>query len=350
MMVRSVLTAFAAVLAPLLFQEPGQALQGDPDPRVMKEFSVVETSFSSGSLHIAATLLLPDGDGPHPGVVLIQGSGPSSRKNVWSLMIGQELASRGIAAFLPDKRGTGDSEGDWETAGFEELASDAVAAVDALAALPEINAGQVGVIGLSQGGFYAPLAAVAAGTDKVAFVASVSTSLVQWDQTINHEMSNTFREVGLSGKHLELAVQVQNAALDFARGGSWEGYSNIRRVALVETDAEVIAGFPEDRDDPMWTRVRKMVGYDPIPRWERVSQPMFFAFGEEDEEDNVPVAASIERIRAHLEPSLDVTFHLYPGSGHALWDPDLAEEGKAAIRKDFALDLVEWILRRGSAP
>jgi dienelactone hydrolase len=343
---RNTLTAFALFLALLFFQEYGEAMQGDPDPSVLGDFSVVETSFSSGGLHIAATLLLPDGDGPHPGVVLIQGSGPSSRKNAWSLMIGQELASRGVAAFLPDKRGTGDSDGEWETAGFAELASDVVAAVDALAALPEIDAGHVGVIGLSQGGFYAPLVAVATGIDKVGFVGAVSPSLVRWDQTINHEMSNTFREVGLSGRHFELAVQVQKAALDFVRGGSWEEYSGIRQVALAETKSDVIAGFPEDRDAPMWTGVRKMVGFDPIPHWGRVTQPMFFAFGEEDEEDNVPVAASIERIRDHLEPTHDVTFHLYPKSGHALWDPALAEHGEAAIRQDFSLNLVEWILSR----
>ena len=85
----------------------------------------VQAEAADGAV-LAGVLLMPPGAGPFPGAVIIQGSGDSDRTNFWARSIAQVLANGGIATLLPDKRGTGLSEGDWSCASFETLARDAL--------------------------------------------------------------------------------------------------------------------------------------------------------------------------------------------------------------------------------
>lgn len=55
-------------------------------------------------------------------------SGTSRRDSSWYLTLTHYLQQNGIAVLLPDKRGTGQSEGNWLTASFEDLATDTLAA------------------------------------------------------------------------------------------------------------------------------------------------------------------------------------------------------------------------------
>jgi pimeloyl-ACP methyl ester carboxylesterase len=319
--------------------EPGAALQ-DPDS---PGFTSIETTYRSGDLTIAATLLLPDGDGPFPAAVLIQGAGPSSRTNLWSRMIAQELTLRGIAAYLPDKRGTGDTGGDLLSADFADLARDIAAAVDYLVTRPEIDGEAVGVIGLSQGGFYAP--AVAVANDRVRFAGAVSASVLPFAETVDHEMTNTFLQDGLNADEYDAAMALQRAVWEYAAGGPWSAYDQQRAAALVVApESDAILGFPSTEDDRLWGWLALVREYDPMIYWRQVDTPLFFAFGELDEDDNVPVRRSVLRIQEGLDGAA-VTVRVYPESGHALYDPTLLEQGEAEIRDDFGAHLADWILR-----
>jgi dienelactone hydrolase len=58
-----------------------------------------------------------------------------------------------------DKRGVGGSTGDWNTASFEDLAGDVVAAFEYLKTRSDIRRDQIGTLGWSQAGWIMPLAA-----------------------------------------------------------------------------------------------------------------------------------------------------------------------------------------------
>ena len=92
------------------------------------------------------------------------------------------LAEAGFAVLLPDKRGSGRSEGDWRDTSFNALAADARAAVDVLKRQPGIDPDRIGLLGISQGGWIGPLAAH--GHSDVAFVINVSgAALTPREQT-----------------------------------------------------------------------------------------------------------------------------------------------------------------------
>jgi pimeloyl-ACP methyl ester carboxylesterase len=114
--------------------------------------------FQNGDVTLAGSLLLPESKrAKHAAVVFTHGGGAARREFVWGL--GYVLAARGMAVLIYDKRGVGESKGNWGEASFEDLADDATAGAKFLQTHAEIDPKRIGFWGLSQGGWIAPLAA-----------------------------------------------------------------------------------------------------------------------------------------------------------------------------------------------
>lgn len=123
-------------------------------------------SFANAAVTLAGSLVLPEGSGPFPAVVMLHGSEAEPRAG--NLGLALCLASEGIAALIFDKRGVGESVGaDWQ-ASFDEYAADARAGFQALRGRPEVDAARIGYWGHSQGAWVAALAG--ARTKEAAFV------------------------------------------------------------------------------------------------------------------------------------------------------------------------------------
>ena len=83
--------------------------------------------------------------------------------------------------------------------------------------------------------------------------------------------------------------------------------------------------------------VSAYMGFDPIPYWKDVDVPVFFAYGENDK--NVPVDASIERLRENNLNHFNVK--IYADGGHAIRDIQTNE-----VSDDYLQDLVRFIKER----
>ena len=110
--------------------------------------------------HLVGIVRQPAGQGPHPVILMIPGL-DSTKEELRST---EELfLERGVATFSVDGPGQGEAEydlairGDWEVPG--------AAIIDRLAAEPGLDAGRIGVWGVSLGGYYSPR--VASGDDRV---------------------------------------------------------------------------------------------------------------------------------------------------------------------------------------
>jgi pimeloyl-ACP methyl ester carboxylesterase len=129
-------------------------------------FHAEDVTFGS-PFKLAGTLLLPNGKGPFPAVVLVHGSGPNDRNaSVGATKIFKDLAeglaSSGIAVLRYDKRTyTYRDQLDNSISLDDEAVLDAIAAVKLVAARTDIAG--VFVIGHSLGGLLAPEIAVRAG-------------------------------------------------------------------------------------------------------------------------------------------------------------------------------------------
>lgn len=116
-------------------------------PRLLVEFAAADKTRRSG------TLILPPGDGPFPCLVAHSAGGVTPR---WDP--GDAFAGRGWAVYCYDKRGLGESEGDFDRGHVEALAKDAAAAAAMLSQRPEIDPQRIVFLGLGEGGQVGALA------------------------------------------------------------------------------------------------------------------------------------------------------------------------------------------------
>jgi hypothetical protein len=110
----------------------GRAVRGRRAPLVERDVTVM-----NGDIRLAGTLVLPPGPGRHPALVMVQGSGPETRRI--PRYVGDLLVWHGLAVLVTDKRGTGGSTGTWNGLGQAAWASDVEAELDFLREQPEVD-------------------------------------------------------------------------------------------------------------------------------------------------------------------------------------------------------------------
>ncbi len=317
-----------------LFSTSGGAQATEPE----------EVRFRSGDLTLGGLWFVPEGEGPFPAAVFIRGSGPSTRDNYWTQRFVDLLVEEGVAVLLPDKRGSDASEGDWRTADFEDLADDALAGVDFARARPEVGGGRVGLIGLSQGGKIAPIAA--SRSDAVAFVIDVVGAATDLKEQVGWEMYHTFREGGVDAAALQQGLALQVAAEGYLEGTvEWEAYEVALRGALAGPGAEVARGFPQTPDAWQWDFFRAVADFDPISYWRQVRQPVLVLYGEADR--NAPSIRSAYRLlRAWRDMGHpDATLRVIPGAGHPLWESDPEDPHRPGLHPEVVGTLRDWLAR-----
>lgn len=227
----------------------------------------------SGDVTLAASLDMPRGEGPHPAMVMVHGSGEVRRDNFAGSA--QHYASLGIAVLRYDKRGVGQSSGRYRDVNasnsasvFDVLADDAVAAVQYLKTHPQIDPTRIGLIGPSQAGWIIPLAA--SRSSDIAFMVNVSGAV---------------STVGVSDHYDALA----------------EGTLTEEQIAQALRDFNGTHGF------------------DPVPYLEALHIPGLWVYGGQDKSN--PTAndiAILERIKQeHGNP---YTICLFPNGDHELID------------------------------
>lgn len=292
--------------------------------------------FRNGDVELAGTVRLPEGASAGvPGVVIVQGSGTSGRMNPWTAAWTEGLTARGIAVLHFDKRGSGESGGDWKTSGFEDLARDALAAVATLRATPGVDPAHVGVVGFSQGGKVAGLAAERSAD--VAFAVDVSGSVAPFLEQVGDEVRMEAIREGVSPEGLAAAERLHGLAMRWVlQRDGWDEYAR----ALHEAAAGPLAGtrtigaFPTDPDAWPWDFLRAMGPFDPMEHWSGVPVPVLFVLGGRD--DRSDVRATLARLPELGDAGVNYTVLLLGANGHAL------------IRDDALDFLARWIRDRGA--
>lgn len=303
--------------------------------------------FSSGDAKLAGTLFLPDQPGRHPAVVLFHGSGPEPRNSARA----EWFARWGIAALAYDKRGVGQSTGDFRKIPFQSLVEDGLAGIAFLKARGDIDARQIGVWGQSQGGWLGPLAA--SRSSDVAFVIAVSGPGVTPGEQMIFYFANELRTRGLSDTDIEEASAVRRHVWYYLATGA--GYEQAKSAIQSAKAKRWYADLRTQRDDPIgnfehaqaarnddWYKTE--MNYDPVATLRRLKVPALFLFGGDDR--LVPVPKSAETIRQTLAESShrDFTIKIFPGADHGL---NLrAATGSIQLAPGYEETMKEWLLKR----
>jgi pimeloyl-ACP methyl ester carboxylesterase len=234
-------------------------------------------SFENEGAHLVGTLYIPNGPGPHAGIVIVHGSGrfPRCFYHMWA----DHFVRTGYAVLLYDKRGVGGSSGHYEgennvsTANIELLASDASAALRTLAAYPGVRPNAVGFWGVSQAAWVIPRAAVLNGHAGFIIIVSGPTT------TTGEQMEYS----RITGEH------------------------------------DPGAGMTPQNAERLMSE-RPPTGFDPVPDLETLNIPGLWLQGDHDW--RIPAIKSVCILeRLIKESNRPYAYHIFPGAGHAIFLP-----------------------------
>jgi pimeloyl-ACP methyl ester carboxylesterase len=305
-----------------------------------------DVRFSNGGVELAGTLIRPPTGITHPAVILVHGSGPATREDIFPFA--RFLVHRGVAVLGYDKRGVSGSTGDWNTASFEDLAGDVVAAFEYLKTRADIDSKQIGLLGVSQAGWVMPLAAVRA-TD-VAFLISVSGAGVPAAETALDHARNEMTARGVRPHVVDEILAVMKLQYDFARTGQgWAEYAAAREKLAAKIGAPPDT-FPATPDHAYWQFIRRLYFYDPAPTLRQLRVPTLALFGELD--NNVLAdknkAAWEAALKAAGHP--DYTVRILPKANHIMLEANLGNNAEMPSLQRFVpayfTTIEEWLAKR----
>ena len=251
----------------------GIACGGGSTPTGPAPNSVTSTSygvFTSGNVQLSYRLDVPAHTAPVGAVVFAHGSGMTTKDSCRVFGLADGFVSRGYATLCFDKRGVGQSTGQYiqvfvqnSAAILEELASDVAAGVAFLRSRPEIDPNRIGLAGVSQAGWIVP---IAAAKTKPAFM------LLIVGPTVSFGIESFYSSI----------VEGTNAPIE-------DGYNAL----------------------PSYNGPH---GFDPKPVLESLNVPGLWLLGEEDRSIPTPATVAIlDQLIASGRPYAHVVF---PGMGH----------------------------------
>jgi uncharacterized protein len=333
-------------------------------------YRIEDIEVRHGDVTLAGTLTRPHTPaGPVPAVVLITGSGPQNRdEDVFGFKVFATLADhltrQGIAVYRYDDRGVGQSTGTFATATTEDFAEDALAAAARIRTVPGIDPKRVGLLGHSEGGIVAAIAA--ARSPEIAFVVMLAGSGVPGDQVLRQQAREVAIIGGATPEQVERILAAHRAATDAVlRGaGSEEQGRLVRALVEAQFDAapqEKVAALG-DRSALVDKTVRGAVAqmtspwmkfllaFDPAGALRKVTVPIYAAFGELDIQ--VPPSLHEGPLREALKHNPHVTVATYPGANHLFQRATTGHPSEyATLEKAFVPklpdDLAKWILAVG---
>jgi alpha-beta hydrolase superfamily lysophospholipase len=244
---------------------------------------VEEVEFASHGATLSGSIVFPDHQPAHAAVVFIHGSGKQSR----SVGLAERFANEGIAALVYDKRGAGKSGGVYEgdqsvsEKNIALLADDATAALQKLAGHPSLKGVPVGLAGISQAGWIAPVAAAQS---------SLAKFLVLWSGPVSK-----VSEEDIFSKY--------TADRDSPTAPSFEEALRARTEKYVWPD---FLGKDTDSAESL----------------EKLAIPGLWIFSDND--GSIPVGLSIERLQVLRKDGHAFDYVLFSGLGHNNMDGTFA--------------------------
>jgi pimeloyl-ACP methyl ester carboxylesterase len=185
--------------------EKATELRRPQEPKKPYPYVEEEVSYENprADVKLAGTLTRPQGEGPFPAVLLIAGSGPHGRNeevlgHKVFLVLADYLTRRGIVVLRSDKRGVGKSTGKYDEATSADFAADALAGVQFLETLPQVDPHKIGLIGHSEGGIVAPMAA--ARSRDVAFIVLMAGTGVTGEEILYRQGADVLKTMGVDDK------------------------------------------------------------------------------------------------------------------------------------------------------
>ncbi len=266
-----------------------------PYPYLVEEISVK----GMDGVQLGCTLTLPEGGGRRPAVVLLSGSGAQDRDGTIFehkplLVLADHLARNGVAGLRCDDRGVGNSGGRLDDTPIEQLANDAVRALELLARRSEVDSRRTGLIGHSAGAMDATVAVAKSGDAD--FLVLLAPAALPADEILLQQNADALRVQGFDEHSIDAQLGVIRRLFGQVRTGASAAEIRPTLVQLFRLEADGLAralseadstNMPEERADQELARYagtwfRSFLQYDPQAMLKRVRVPVLALFGGRD--------------------------------------------------------------------
>ena len=336
-------------------------------PYPYKEEEVVYENKEAG-VKLAGTLTLPRGRGPFPAVLLITGSGAEDRnETVFGhrpfLVLADYLTRHGISVLRVDDRGVGGSTGSTSQSTSKDFASDVLAGVKYLKSRKEINPKQIGLIGHSEGGIIAPMAATQ--SSDIAFIVLMAGPGIPGDSLLLLQSTAISKVSGMDDREIERNNNLQRQIYDIVKNEknnkiaekrlrkimkrAVDRMSEKERASMSEEDVEKNINAQIKRLLTPWFRF--FLTYNPAPTLTKVKCPVLAINGEKDLQ--VPPEENLNAIKEALKKGGNKHFTVkeLPGLNHLFQTANTGLPSEYARIEEtispFALKFItNWILKQ----
>lgn len=326
-----------------------------------------EVTFNDGDIKLAGTFTYPKTGEKFPAVVFITGSGPQNRdEEVFGFkifrIIADHLTKNGIATLRYDDRGVGGSTGNTMQSTTEDFAHDALSAVDYLKTRKEVDKTKIGLIGHSEGGIVAPLAATI--SNDVSFIVLLSGTGVKGADILIEQQKLILQKSGVDPAFIESNLALQRKINQALLEGKDLNELKPEMKKLAEKDFDNLNAETKsaiaDRNAYLDNMVngqimqfnnnwfKFFVKYDPAPTLENVACPVLMTFGGLDLQ--VPESQNRPVMEAALKAGGNKNFKtiVYPKANHLYQEALTGSPSEyASLPKDFVKgfldDITNWI-------
>ena len=291
-----------------------------------------DVSFKSNELKLNGTIWYPK-NGGNKAIVILTSSGNANRSASRAEAI--LFANMGFTVFHYDKRGTGNSDGNWQASTIEELLLDDINAIEYFSDKTGIPLTNIGIKGSSQGATKVPYVLCELMDLKYGIAVSCpGVSLLESDlnywknrnaETIGNNMENA---ANLQRKVFQfIAGELKKSdllkALEIEKSKSWYEHIWIPNLDEVQTDKKLL--------------------YNPIQYFEKTKQPILILQGTKDE---IIPANSYKIISEALKKSDNNKFKvvMLEGASHSMnyiGESDFPYWSK--LHPDYLAKIEDWI-------
>jgi len=139
-----------------------------------KSYSVEKLFITAMGAKLSAEIYKPASKDPHPAIVLLQGSTTNLKEQY--TFYADFFAGYGYEVLIFDKRGNGESTGNYSTASYDDLVEDIIACLKVLKNRESVDKGKIGLWGFSQGATLLPL--IVTKTEIPSFLIAISPEVI----------------------------------------------------------------------------------------------------------------------------------------------------------------------------
>ena len=292
---------------PLIVNRPQTPVRPFPYKEEEVKFVNDKAGFS-----LAGTLTLPESGHDFPAMILIAGSGRNDRDETEMghfLLLSDYLTRNGYAVLRYDKRGVGESEGDYAGATTFDFADDTRSAIRYLESRPEMNHEKIGLIGHSEGALIASI--IAADSDEnVASIILMGGTGVNGIDVLLTQAELISRINGIPEDQIYITTETNRALYEIAASS---GSDSLLAIEMREVQPELDDNMVNMLLSP-W--LRTFFSIDPGDYISKVSCPVLAMTGEKDVQ--CPPELNLTAIERSLKKADNTNYQIetLPGLNH----------------------------------